>query len=160
MGSRSLPSLIFRNLLFTILQPGLVAGFFPYLIIKNDLLTELHWQVHSYVAAGLFIFGLIILLYCIAKFAIDGRGTLSPAYPTQKLVITGMYKYTRNPMYLSVLLMLLGETIFFTSAPLLLYTAAVLSAFTLFIIFFEEPRLRRDFGEDYITYCKNVRRWF
>ena len=154
-------SLFFRNLFFTILQPGLVAGLFPYLILGKSFQKPFAqpFQLPQYLGAILFIFGLVIMLNCIIRFAIEGRGTLSPVDPTKKLVVKGLYKFSRNPMYIGVMIILVGEIIFFSSYNLGVYTLFILLAFSLFIILIEEPRLRRDFGNDYHEYCKRVRRW-
>lgn len=154
-------SLFLRNLIFTILQPGIVAGLIPFLILGKDaeyILTT-SWELHHYMGLFIFTAGLIIMLTCIAGFAVKGRGTLSPADPTQKLVISGLYRFSRNPMYLGVLLLLAGETLFFQSVYLLIYSLIVATSFNLFVIFREEPRLQKDFGDAYKEYCRKVRRW-
>ncbi|MBV4357998.1 methyltransferase family protein [Pinibacter aurantiacus] len=154
-------SLFLRNLFFTILQPGVVAGLVPYFIIRDKIseILSLPFAWFHFLGILIFAIGLFITLHCITRFAIDGKGTLSPADPTKKLVIRGLYKYTRNPMYVGVMLILIGEAIFFASFRLLMYSGIVFSAFTLFVIYFEEPRLKRDFGEEYAEYRKRVRRW-
>jgi protein-S-isoprenylcysteine O-methyltransferase Ste14 len=154
-------SLLIRNLFFTILQPGMVAGLFPYWILGrrvHDVPFPLLLYRH-YAGAIIFITGLTIMLSCIVNFAVKGKGTLSPADPTKHLVITGLYKYSRNPMYIGVMLILIGEAIFFQSGSLWIYALFIFSAFTLFVLLVEEPRLTNDFGEEYKSYCKRVRRW-
>jgi protein-S-isoprenylcysteine O-methyltransferase Ste14 len=154
-------SLFLRNLFFTILQPGIVVGLVPYLILgyrfsqrlKNDLTG------FQFVAVVVFIIGLAITLYCIGMFAVKGRGTLSPADPTKKLVVAGLYKFSRNPMYVGVMLMLVGEAIFFHSVALWIYAGFLFIAFHSFILLHEEPRLKEDFGEEYEAYMASVRRW-
>lgn len=153
-------SLFLRNLLFTILQPGVVCIGIPWLIL--DKVQELILKVPCYiliVAIGLMLIGAWFLCYSIYLFATIGHGTLSPLDPTKNLVIHGLYKYSRNPMYVGVMLILLGECLLFQNQHLLNYSLAVFILFNLFIIFVEEPRLHRDFGEAYATYCKLVRRW-
>jgi protein-S-isoprenylcysteine O-methyltransferase Ste14 len=154
-------SLFFRNLFFTILQPGLVAGLVPYWILGNKagLSFIKPLQFYQYVGILLFLIGLIIMFHCIFKFAVEGRGTLSPADPTNKLVIKGLYKFSRNPMYVGVTMILIGEAIFFYSYNLLIYLLFIFLAFNLFVLFVEEPRLRKDFKEEYSQYCRKVRRW-
>lgn len=154
-------SLVLRNLFFTILQPGMVAGLIPYWIagspgtgtFKNNLSS------FQYIAIFIFAAGIAILFYCISMFAVKGKGTLSPADPTKKLVVSGLYKFSRNPMYIGVMLMLIGEAIFFNSGGLWIYTSIVFIAFNLFIVLHEEPRLKEDFGTEYQQYSKAVRRW-
>jgi protein-S-isoprenylcysteine O-methyltransferase Ste14 len=154
-------SLFLRNLFFTILQPGIVAGLIPYLFVKNqwgDVFTS-EFEFFHYSAIILFILGFFSMLNCIYRFASEGRGTLSPVDPTKKLVISGLYKYSRNPMYIGVILMLFAESILFESNALWIYSALVFIGFNLFILFHEEPRLRKDFGQEYLDYCRKVRRW-
>lgn len=154
-------SLILRNLIFTILQPGIVCGLIPWLIVRKELEDILNAPLHTYQSLGLFLIliGTFILLYCIYDFAKEGKGTLSPADPTKKLVVKGLYRYSRNPMYLGVMLILFGETIFTRSANLGMYLFGVFVLFFCYVVFFEEPRLARDFGDDYTVYRKKVRRW-
>lgn len=154
-------SLFIRNLLFTILQPGLVAGLIPLWITGiriNNIFDEV-WQLHHYIGTIAFLIGFVIMLWCIISFAVIGRGTLSPVDPTKKLVISGLYYFSRNPMYVGVVLILIGEAIFFQSANLWFYSLFVFVGFHLFAVYIEEPRLRKDFGEEYNLYCQKVRRW-
>jgi len=154
-------SLFIRNLIFTILQPGLVVGLFPYLIDEDKFKEIIHQSFGILQLAGIIIFlaGLVLILYCIYYFAVEGRGTLSPADPTKSLVVHGPYRFSRNPMYIGVTVALLGEVIFTWSGSLLMYTGIVFIMFALFIMAIEEPRLRKDFGDQYADYCKKVRRW-
>jgi len=155
-------SLFLRNLFFTILQPGMVAGLIPYWILGKkveDTLAQT-FNLYQYLAALLLVIGFAIMITCIIGFAIYGSGTLSPADPTKKLVIKGLYRYSRNPMYVGVMLMLIAESIFFQSVTLWRYTLFIFVAFYVFILIHEEPRLKRDFGDEYNQYIKKVRRWF
>ena len=154
-------SLLLRNLLFTILQPGLVAGLIPYWILggKATQAFDKDLRVFQYLGILIFLAGLIIMFDCILRFAVEGKGTLSPADPTKKLVIKGLYRFSRNPMYAGVMLILTGEAIFFQSTNLWFYALFIFIAFNLFIILVEEPRLRKDFGEEYSEYCQKTRRW-
>ncbi len=156
-------SLFIRNLVFTILQPGIVAGLIPYWILGNnvnDIFVQhlLHRGLH-YSGAIIFVIGFVIMLWCIISFAVQGGGTLSPVDPTKRLVVAGFYKFSRNPMYVGVILILIGEAIFFQSVDLWIYSLFVFIVFNIFTILVEEPRLRKDFGEEYKRYCKKVRRW-
>jgi len=154
-------SLFIRNFLFTILQPGLVAGLIPLWITGfriNNMFDEV-WHLHHYIGTIAFLIGFVIMLWCIISFAVKGRGTLSPMDPTKKLVISGLYKFSRNPMYVGVILILIGEVIFLQSVGLGIYSLFVFVAFNIFTMLVEEPRLRKDFGEEYERYYENVRRW-
>jgi len=154
-------SLFIRNLFFTILQPGMVAGLIPFWLIGEKLNTTYIQPFTFYQCLGMLIFtvGVVLTLICILHFAVHGRGTLSPAEPTKKMVIAGPYRFSRNPMYMGVMMMLIGESIFFLSLVLSAYSLFIFLAFHLFITYFEEPRLRKDFGDDYAEYLKKVRRW-
>jgi protein-S-isoprenylcysteine O-methyltransferase Ste14 len=113
-------SLVLRNVAFTILQPGMVAGLIPYWIVGSPGIATFKSSLSSFQYIAIFIFavGIAIMFYCISMFAVKGKGTLSPADPTKKLVISGLYKFSRNPMYIGVMLMLIGESIFFSSGSL------------------------------------------
>lgn len=154
-------SLLLRNLFFTILQPGVVVALVPYLILRctgREAVPPV-WGATHFIGAGLMVIGVVIAGSCILRFATEGKGTLSPLDPTKKLVIRGLYKYSRNPMYVGVMLILSGETLFYWSPALAIYSVVVFIGFNLFIILHEEPRCRRDFGNEYAEYCQNVRRW-
>lgn len=162
MGSgreESTASLLVRNLVFTILQPGLVAGVIPYYILREEIWTNKPGQFHTYAGIVMLIIGLVVLIRCILQFAFEGKGTLSPVDPTKKLVIRGLYRYSRNPMYVGVMIILIGEATITESFALWTYLTIVFIAFNLFILLHEEGRLRRDFGKEYLEYCKKVRRW-
>jgi protein-S-isoprenylcysteine O-methyltransferase Ste14 len=154
-------SLLFRNLFFTILQPGLVAGLFPFLITRSQHQTLLSHALSwlQYTLIFIFLTGFIVTIVCILRFAFEGKGTLSPADETKQLVIGGLYKYSRNPMYIGVMFMLIAETLFTQSNEMIIYSLIVFTCFQLFIMFHEEPRLQRDFGDQYTQYRKQVRRW-
>ena len=153
-------SLAIRNIVFFILQPGIVVGLIPYLMIRDNgggLLQDL--TPGRIGAAGLFLVGLWLLISCIIHFGREGKGTLSPLDPTQELVVSGPYRYSRNPMYVGVMAMLIAEAIYFREQVLWWYAAGFFIAFNLFIVLHEEPRLRKAFGNAYDEYCKSVRRW-
>lgn len=107
----------------------------------------------------LIIAGAALLAACIWEFASRGRGTLSPVDPPKELVVQGLYRYVRNPMYLSVSTMLLGEALLARSLALLGYWAVFFAAANLFVMWYEEPILRRQFGDSYERYAKHVGRW-
>lgn len=155
-------SLLLRNLIFTILHPGLVVGLFPYFIAKAEFQNtfSIPFEFHQILGIIIFLFGFVIMIHCILSFAIVGKGTLSPLDPTKQLVVTGLYKYSRNPMYVGVIMLLIGECLVSQSISLMVYSGIVFIAFNLFIIFREEPRLVKTFGKTYHDYRKSVRRWF
>jgi protein-S-isoprenylcysteine O-methyltransferase Ste14 len=118
-------SLLIRNLIFTILQPGVTAVLLPYLILRNagqPIFPEV-WTIWRYIGAVLIVTGASVVFICILRLATEGRGTLSPLDPTKKLVIHGLYRYSRNPMYVGAIVLLIGEALFFMSWLLAAYTA-------------------------------------
>jgi protein-S-isoprenylcysteine O-methyltransferase Ste14 len=151
--------LALRSLLWVILLPGLLAGYLPwrYFGVGSVVLefgNPLHWAGCLAIAAGVVLLGA-----CVWEFARTGRGTLSPVDPPRVLVVRGLYQYVRNPMYLSVTLIILGEVLLTGSRALLGYWVVWFAAVNAFVIGFEEPTLRRQFGETYRHYADSVGRW-
>lgn len=99
------------------------------------------------------------LLRCAWDFARFGRGTPAPIDPPRRLVVQGLYRFVRNPMYVGVVTILLGEAVLFRSLSLLLYGTAWWVVFHLFVLLYEESTLRRMFGAEYDAYCRTVPRW-
>lgn len=116
----------------------------------------LHWPLGFI----LIVLGTAGLLWCVRDFYVSGKGTLAPWAPPQNLVVVGLYRYSRNPMYVSVASVLLGWAISFRSAGLLVYALAVILAFHLRVVLGEEPWLARTHGAAWQQYTRNVRRWF
>jgi protein-S-isoprenylcysteine O-methyltransferase Ste14 len=148
--------LLLKNVLFTVLAPGTVAVYLPLLIAGSSLPGP-----GPAFAVGLFFLaaGAALYVWCVWDFATFGRGTPAPVAPPAKLVIRGPYRFTRNPMYVGMLTVVLGWSILFGAARLLLYALALGSSFHLFIIFYEEPHLRGEFPDEYEAYCSRVPRW-
>ena len=153
---RRLP-LALRASLATLAMPAVVAGVVPLLILKGSPSAA----PLAAVATGcvLVAAGAGLLLACIVDFARDGHGTLAPYDPPDALVAGGPYRYTRNPMYVGVLVILAGLALARWSAPLAIYAAGVATAFVVFVREYEEPRLERQFGEAYRAYRSGVPRW-
>lgn len=151
--------LALRSLLWTLLLPGMVAGYVPWRWYGMGQ-VQARWNAPEFYL-GLLVLGLgaALLLTCIWEFARRGRGTLSPVDPPTELVAHGLYRYVRNPMYLSVATILLGELLLAPSRNFLLYAAMVFALFNLAVIFYEEPSLRRRFGDSYERYLHAVPRW-
>jgi protein-S-isoprenylcysteine O-methyltransferase Ste14 len=102
---------------------------------------------------------LLLLLACIWEFAHSGHGTLSPVDPPKELVVRGLYRYVRNPMYVSVTMILVGELMLIRSLNFLIYIAIWFGIVNFFVIVYEEPALREQFGESYERYTRIVGRW-
>lgn len=113
--------------------------------------------------AGLVIFaaGLVLWAMCLVQFALEGRGTLAPIDAPRHLVVHGLYRYVRNPMYVAVALLLFGEALALARFDryLLIYFGSLTVVTTAFVRFYEEPHLRKVFGAEYDEYCAHVRRW-
>lgn len=104
--------------------------------------------------------GAAVALWCIFTFATIGKGTPAPFDPPRRLVIRGPYRFVRNPMYIGAGLALASAALFYESLPLLGYAAFFLLATHAFVVLYEEPTLRRTFGQDYEAYCRQVSRWW
>ncbi|MCD4743046.1 MAG: isoprenylcysteine carboxylmethyltransferase family protein [Desulfobacteraceae bacterium] len=151
---------VLKILFFMIIGPGSVIVLIPYLIISFFSPPDYYKIVRlQYIGIIPFLIGLVISLRCFYDFISVGKGTPVPIDPPKKLVIIGMYRFVRNPMYIGILFLLFGEAIFFKSFVLLGYTACVYCLFQIFIIGFEEPMLKTKFGKEYEDYCKIVPRW-
>lgn len=139
--------------------PGVVAGYVPW---RYFGLREAHWD-HLGLAQIVGLFGIaagvLLEAACVWEFARSGRGTLSAVDPPRELVVRGLYRYVRNPMYLSVSLILLGEALAIGSRALFLYWAVFFILANGFVIIYEEPNLRRRFGASYDRYVNSVGRW-
>jgi protein-S-isoprenylcysteine O-methyltransferase Ste14 len=153
--------LALRSILFALLLPGTVTVVIPWFIAhRNHAAQFSHWTLWS--CAGLLPLGagVGLLFWCIWNFAAFGRGTLAPVDPPTRLVVRGPYRFVRNPMYVGGVLILLGEAALFESTVLLIYCAAFVAVTHCFVVLYEEPRLRRQFGESYEAYRRRVRRWW
>lgn len=151
--------LAFRSLLWAALLPGVFAGYLPWRYFGLRQVT-LSWTNPVHLAGVvLTALGAILLAACIWEFARRGRGTLSPADPPTTLVVQGLYRYVRNPMYLSVTAIVLGEVLLTRSRGLLIYWAMWFATVNAFVMAYEEPTLRRQFGTTYDEYTRTVGRW-
>ena len=148
-----------RSLLWTILLPGFFGAYVPWRYFGlNRVQLDPSNPVHV-VGLICMTLGALLLAACIVEFARSGRGTLSPLDPPRRLVVRGLYRYVRNPMYLSVTTLVLGEVLLVRSTALAIYLAVWFLAVNLFVIGYEEPTLRRMFGESYDEYTNQVGRW-
>jgi len=153
-------SAILGSFLFLLIAPGFVAGVVPYWISR--------WHVGPAYAGSsavrilgvlLIIFGVPLVLDSFTRFALQGQGTPAPVFPTKHLVVTGFYRYARNPMYAGVASVIFGQALYFRNVLVLEYGVIICLAFHLFILFYEEPTLRRTFDQEYEEFCENVPRW-
>jgi protein-S-isoprenylcysteine O-methyltransferase Ste14 len=142
---------------FLVAAPGVVAGVVPW------LLTGWHPKSESaplqIAGAALILAGLAALLHAFARFVTEGRGTPAPVAPTERLVIGGLYRYVRNPMYVAVAALIVGQALVLGRPGLLLYALAFCVATSAFARFYEEPALRRRYGAEYEEYRRAVPAW-
>lgn len=154
---RSSRAAVLGSLLFTLVVPGTVVGLVPWFLAERfprpPLPGGLRWA-----GVVLLVPGAVVLLDSIARFARE-LGTPAPSAPTEGLVVTGLYRHVRNPMYLAVVAILIGEALLFRRGVLLAYAGAVWVAVHLFVLGYEEPTLERRYGADYEAYRRMVRRW-
>ena len=149
-----------RTLIFTLLAPGLVWVLIPWMILRASRpAAPERLGAQQRAGALLALIGFSIYAWTASDFVRVGKGTPAPVFPTQRLVVTGLYRYVRNPMYLGVLTAIFGEVSFFQSPWLLLYAGIFWLVVTIFVILYEEPTLQKSFREAYAKYRRNVRRW-
>ncbi len=149
-----------KTLIFTLVVVlGVVTVGGPYLILRMKPAITLHLGVFRFAGLALIAIGAIIYARCAWDFGRHGKGTPAPIDPPKELVVRGLYKFTRNPMYVGVFLALMGEALLFESINLTLYALLVLLAFHLRVVYYEEPVLRQSFGEGFEKYCRVVPRW-
>jgi protein-S-isoprenylcysteine O-methyltransferase Ste14 len=157
--SWSSTGLVLRNVLWTILLPGVFAGYLPWRYFGLDRVRLDVWKPAHLLGLILIGLGAVLLGACIFEFARSGRGTLSPVDPPRHLVVRGLYRYVRNPMYLSVTTIVLGELLVTRSSALAVYWIVWFVAVNLFVMGYEEPTLRQQFGASYDEYSGQVGRW-
>ncbi len=148
--------LLLKNLAYTIIVPSTFAIYIPWLMTSEDVASA---GIARFVSLALFLLGGIAYSWSVWSFASIGRGTPAPFDAPTHLVIRGLYHYTRNPMYGSILALLLGWMFLFPSLPLLLYSLSISGCFHLFVVLYEEPHLKKIFGDSYEEYLTQVGRW-
>jgi protein-S-isoprenylcysteine O-methyltransferase Ste14 len=147
--------MLWRALFAFLVLPGIVAFAVPLAIVAARL------SDFSPRPPGMLIWfaGVLVLVWCSVQFYVSGRGTLAPWSPPQRLVSAGPYRFSRNPMYVAVTLILSGWAVLFSALALWVYAAVVLLAFHIRIVTGEEPWLKRTFGADWESYRARVPRW-
>ena len=158
MNERRSVWLTARSLLWVVLLPGVVAGFIPWRYFHFRF-NAARFDVLTIAGLVCMTAGIALLAACVWEFARSGRGTLSPVDPPRHLVVHGLYRYVRNPMYLAVTAIVLGEAMIARSRDLVVYWAVFFLVANIFVIGYEEPNLRRRFGASYDEYTRSVRRW-
>ncbi|MYA65878.1 MAG: isoprenylcysteine carboxylmethyltransferase family protein [Gammaproteobacteria bacterium] len=152
---------ILGSFAFFLAAPAIVAGIVPYALSDWSMQPPLFGlSGERIVGVVAVVVGLACLLDCFARFALEGRGTPSPIEQTEVLVVSGLYRFVRNPMYVCVVTIVAGQALILGQALVFAYAGLLMLVFHLFVRFYEEPRLRRVFEGSYETYCLHVRRWW
>lgn len=144
---------------FIVVVPASVAGWIPWYAAGSPPLATRAGGPLATLAAMMVLGGWTILLICAREFARAGHGTPAPYDPPRSLVTSGMYRFTRNPMYVGVVTAIFGQALWFHSRDATYYGIAMVVAFHVAILIYEEPRLTRVFGQQYLDYKKTVPRW-
>lgn len=154
-GSAGGRRMLLRAIAAFLAMPALVAGAVPWLLLRSD-----PWRGAPR-APGLALaaLGLVGLLWCVRDFYVLGKGTLAPWSPPRRLVVRGLYRFVRNPMYVSVLALVAGLAWWRASPVLAAYAATLAVAFHLRVVFGEEPVMARRFGDEWTAYRAAVGRW-
>ena len=151
---------IVGSAIFLVIAPGTVGVLVPWWISRWHIAQPWHgFYSLRLVGTVLIVYGGGVLLDSFARFAIQGLGTPAPVMPTKHLVVTGLYRYVRNPMYVAVVSMVLGQGLLLGNLHLLVYGFGAWLVAFLFVVTYEEPTLRRSFDTEYETYRANVPRW-
>jgi protein-S-isoprenylcysteine O-methyltransferase Ste14 len=151
---------IVGSIVFLFVAPGIVAGVIPGWISSWRFEPPLlGFELTRWLGALLLLLGAVLLLETFARFALQGLGTPAPIAPTRTLVVTGSYRFVRNPMYVAVVSLILGQGLLLGNPGVLAYGLIVWITVHLFVLSYEEPTLSQTYGEQYARYRTNVRRW-
>ena len=149
------------SVVFFLIVPGAMAGLIPWLLTGWQLRDPLPYWLPMRVLGVILLFaGLIVLIQAFVRFVVEGLGTPAPISPPERLVVGGVYRYVRNPMYVAVLATIVGQVLLLGQLGLLLYTAAFWLIAAAYVRWYEEPALTRRFGADYETYRRAVPAWW
>src|SRR5918998_741051 len=146
---------------FFLLAPGVVAGLIPWLLTRWQAREPLpYWAPVRVLGGILLVAGLIALVQAFVRFVVEGLGTPAPVAAPERLVVGGVYRYVRNPMYVAVLAAIIGQALLLGQLGLLLYAAALWLITAASVRWYEEPTLTRRFGVDYEAYRRAVPAWW
>jgi protein-S-isoprenylcysteine O-methyltransferase Ste14 len=148
------------SLLFLVVAPGVVAGLIPWWITRWEVETPFRlWAPLRIVGAALIAVGVLALLDSFRRFVVEGLGTPAPVAPTEELVVGGLYRYVRNPMYVAVAATIFGQALLLGQLVLFAYGAVFVAVVAAFVHWYEEPALARTYGEQYERYRRSVPGW-
>ena len=148
------------SLLFLVIAPGTTAVLIPWLLTRWEVRVPPPSAAIRLLGLGLIVAGAAVLIGAFAMFVLEGRGTPAPVAPTERLVVGGLYRHVRNPMYLAVTGTIVGQALFLGRWELLAYAALFLGTTAAFVRWYEEPTLRDQFGVGYETYRRAVPGWW
>jgi protein-S-isoprenylcysteine O-methyltransferase Ste14 len=143
---------------FFVLAPGVMAGLIPWWLTGWEAKDT--WAPLRVLGAALVAAGLVVLVHAFVRFVVEGVGTPAPVAPTEHLVVGGLYRHVRNPMYVAVAAIIVGQALLLGRPALLLYAAAFVAVTATFVRLYEEPVLRRRFGAEYEAYRRAVPGWW
>ncbi len=148
---------VYKSLLYLIFEAGVFALYIPLALLRTG--PRIETGVTSFLAIPLWLIGGLTVLWCFWDFTFKGRGTPNPTDPPKELVVTGPYRYVRNPIYVGVALIFMGHFLWFGHWVLLIYAVLALVGTHFFVVLYEEPSLKKRFGASYENYLKSVPRW-
>jgi protein-S-isoprenylcysteine O-methyltransferase Ste14 len=147
------------SLVFLLVAPGLTAGLVPWLLTGWSVDDSLAWPPLQAIGALLVLAGAAVLLHAFARFVVEGLGTPAPVAPPEQLVVGGLYRYVRNPMYVAVAATIIGQALLLGRPALIAYAALFMATVAAFVRWYEEPTLADRFGEEYAAYRRAVPAW-
>ena len=155
------PTAAMGSAVFFLLAPGVVVGLIPWLLTRWQAREPVpYWAPMRVLGAILLVAGLMALIRAFVRFVMEGLGTPAPIAAPERLVVGGVYRYVRNPMYVAVVATIVGQALLFGQLGLLIYAAAVWLLVAAFVHLYEEPTLTRRFGADYEAYRRAVPAWW
>jgi protein-S-isoprenylcysteine O-methyltransferase Ste14 len=146
------------SLVFLVVAPGVAAGFVPWLLTGWDSTDPP--VAFKLIGGVLIVAGASVLVAAFARFVIEGLGTPAPVAPPGQLVVGGMYRYVRNPMYVAVAATIVGQALMLGQWMLLVYAVLFVAVTATFVRLYEEPTLRARYGQEYEAYCRAVPGWW
>lgn len=151
---------VLGTIVFVALVPGTVVGLVPWWLTRWHVAPPFLGTGLTRAAGVLLVIGAAPLFTAfVRRFVVEGHGTPAPIAPTRHLVVGGPFRWVRNPGYIAVVALIAGQGLVFGSAAVLAYAAIVATTFHVFVVHYEEPTLRRTFGEEFEDYCRRVPRW-
>jgi protein-S-isoprenylcysteine O-methyltransferase Ste14 len=155
------PTAAVGSALFFLVGPGIMAGLIPWLLTGWQVREPLpYWAPMRVLGVILLLAGLIVVIQAFVRFVVEGFGTPVPVAAPERLVVGGVYRYVRNPMYVAILAAIVGQALLLGQLTLLLYAAVAWLVVAAFVRLYEEPTLARRFGADYEAYRRTVPAWW